>query len=771
MKRRFLSVLLCLCMVMALLPTAALAATVSTLKNQPSASGKLITHLAVTSKEATIYLDASMTNKFSKTLAAGTDVYLTHYAPQITICSFTYNGKNAYILTSSLKDVTTLTMPEQNARAAVTKTATAKNSAGTSTSFYVRKTAEQTNGANCLGVYAEGDTLNIINSDYSTDWMQIKYTDGYIGYFPKKFVDSSTLADVTVDTTQPTGDYISSAEAAAQSTEDGLTATINSDADWKKLTSDNLLHYSRLVLNNAASSNDLNYFKNKMSLFVAYHIDEIWFAPDYDVTDYLYDLDSSRYLAYGTYCSGAMNRGNCYVVVSNTAAAASYEGHNLKYALRTYSGDLSAAVQKGVSAAKNPCTNHVYTQQIETADRAANYVTCTAPTRYYYSCEKCGQCEYNKNHTFVMEGPGRNYLSEPFHDMGAENISSANYIGVDADGQQVYWDSCYACGKNAKTIALENARSDYNTNYAAAGEITYEQYLDSVKKGLASRESKALAGGNTTDMFVVPGTAVTAKLSTWAQSEVNWAKQNGLVDEALLGGDYTRAMTRLQFCSVAVKMAESMSGTAITPAPASTFTDSSSAYVLKAYAAGITTGTGDGVFSPDATLNRQQMAAFIYRALQYVKANSTVRYTAYTSKLSSYTDNGTIDSWAKEPLAFMNALGLIKGTSDTTISPAANCTIEQALAVANRSLDADQIGWYLVRTDKTLRGTWVGIFAPFVTATYSSTLTYAPGEKYWATGIRRSGSSSANDKLLYTDPYTGTTLTAYKENFVAIRDK
>ncbi len=32
-----------------------------------------------------------------------------------------------------------------------------------------------------------------------------------------------------------------------------------------------------------------------------------------------------------------------------------------------------------------------------------------------------------------------------------------------------------------------------------------------------------------------------------------------------------------------------------------------------------------------------------------------------------------------EPMTFMNGLGLISGTSDTTLSPNANCTIEQAL--------------------------------------------------------------------------------------------
>lgn len=605
------------------------------------------------------------------------------------------------------------------------------------------------------GATINGNKCNV--DSWSEDYIQLGYT-----FSSLKAAPSEQAVAVAADS------GITSAQAAEYSTEDGLTMTINSDEDWKKLTDDNLLHYSRLVLNNAGGEKDLQWFKSRMSYYAAHHIEEIWFAPGYDVTDYLYDLGTSRYLQYGVICSGALNRGDCYVVISDTTPATQYEDHSLKFALRTYSGDLTAAVAKGASAAKNPCTKHAYTQQLETADRVASYVTCTAPTRYYYSCANCGKCEYNKNHTFVMEGPGRIHKSEPFHDLGAQSITDAAYIGVNTAGQRVYWDSCYACGKTYEQIQIENAPADYKTSGMSA-ELTYAQYLDMVKKDLAARESKALTGTNTTNMFTVSGTAVSAKVSSWAQSGVNWAKQNGLVDETLLGSDYTKAMTRLQFCSVAVKMAEEMTGQMITPAPASTFTDTSNEYVLKAYAAGITSGTGDGVFSPNATLNRQQMAAFIYRALQYVKDNSTVRYTAYTSKLGSYSDSGSIASWASEPLAFMNALGLIQGTTGTTISPTTNCTIEQALIVANRSLDAGEIGWYLVRTDKALRGIWVGWFAPFKTANYDAALTYVPGEKYWATGVR-TASQSKNDTLTVTDPYTGATLTAYAENFVAIRE-
>lgn len=88
------------------------------------------------------------------------------------------------------------------------------------------------------------------------------------------------------------------------------------------------------------------------------------------------------------------------------------------------------------------------------------------------------------------------------------------------------------------------------------------------------------------------------------------------------------------------------------------------------------------------------MATFLRRTLQYVEKNSGYSYTSYTSKLASYTDNALVQSWAKEAMAFMNALDLVKGTTATTLNPNGTCTIEQAVIVAERSVYAHQIGWY-----------------------------------------------------------------------------
>ena len=368
----------------------------------------------------------------------------------------------------------------------------------------------------------------------------------------------------------------------------------------------------------------------------------------------------------------------------------------IPYTIKTYSGhDVYAAQKAGDAAAKdNWCTAHRYVQQIRTADRVYTYAqACKYARRYYYSCILCGKCEYNANHVAPHNSDKEIELKTEklAHSDNGEYPTAEAYIGVNAAGEHVYWLSCEYCGHSYRYLQQHLTERDV---YASGTGMSLAQYQAEMNASLKWEETQAL---NTTELY--PGTFTlaqksTAKTSTWAQSGVNLALNDDLLDSSLLGSDYTKPITRLQFCSVAVRLAEALTGKSITPASANTFTDTNNAYVLKAYAAGITTGTSATTFSPNATLNRQQMAVFLRSTLRYVEKNSDYSYTSYTSQLSKFKDSSQIAGWAKESLAFMNALGLITGTSDTTLSPTNTCTIEQAVLVAENSVYAHQIGWY-----------------------------------------------------------------------------
>ena len=77
----------------------------------------------------------------------------------------------------------------------------------------------------------------------------------------------------------------------------------------------------------------------------------------------------------------------------------------------------------------------------------------------------------------------------------------------------------------------------------------------------------------------------------------------------------------------------------------------------------------DGKPDMTATVTRQEMATLIYRAMRYIEQHSKYTYTDYNSNLAAYTDSPQLKEWAKEPMAFMEALELIDPVTKTTLAP------------------------------------------------------------------------------------------------------
>ena len=95
-----------------------------------------------------------------------------------------------------------------------------------------------------------------------------------------------------------------------------------------------------------------------------------------------------------------------------------------------------------------------------------------------------------------------------------------------------------------------------------------------------------------------------------------------------------------------------------------------SAYYAKAVAwaveNGITTGTGDGMFSPDAVCTRAQAVSFLWR---YEKA-------PVASRSNPFTDVAA-DSYYADAVLWAVKEDITKGTTNTTFSPDADCTRAQ----------------------------------------------------------------------------------------------
>ena len=155
---------------------------------------------------------------------------------------------------------------------------------------------------------------------------------------------------------------------------------------------------------------------------------------------------------------------------------------------------------------------------------------------------------------------------------------------------------------------------------------------------------------------------------------VKWAQEKGItggIGNGLFGSN--QPCTRAQIVTFLWRAAGS-------PEPKSmrSFADvSADSYYAKAVAwaveNGITTGTGDGRFSPDAACTRAQSVTLLYHALG--KAPTMV---------NGFTDVAT-DSFCADAVAWAVESGVTNGTSATTFSPADGCTRAQIVTFLYRA--------------------------------------------------------------------------------------
>ena len=173
-------------------------------------------------------------------------------------------------------------------------------------------------------------------------------------------------------------------------------------------------------------------------------------------------------------------------------------------------------------------------------------------------------------------------------------------------------------------------------------------------------------------------------VSDWAKKEFDKANELGLVPSLTDSPKYQQAITREQFAEIIVNMTEKTLGKQIEAASDDTFTDTTNESVLKAYKAGIITGVGEGKFDPKTTTNREQIATMIYRATEYLKAQTNKDLTPNAASVEKFTDKANISSWAAEGIGKLAANYIMNGTSATTASPKDLCTVEQSILLIYR---------------------------------------------------------------------------------------
>lgn len=170
-----------------------------------------------------------------------------------------------------------------------------------------------------------------------------------------------------------------------------------------------------------------------------------------------------------------------------------------------------------------------------------------------------------------------------------------------------------------------------------------------------------------------------SKASEWAESELKEASKQNLIPEIFDEANLTKNITRKEFAHTVVKMYEKITGQKAVPIAKNPFTDTKDKEVLKAYNIGITNGTSDTTFSPDALITREQMATMMTRAL--TKAGKD---TSRPESAKLFADDSEFSEYAKDSIYYMSSIEIIKGVGENKFNAKGNASREQALAISIR---------------------------------------------------------------------------------------
>lgn len=414
------------------------------------------------------------------------------------------------------------------------------------------------------------------------------------------------------------------------------------------------------------------------------------------------------------------------------------------FSLKTYSGDVHSAQGAGATAAKPFCTSHVFTDKVAAADKVFRYGTCSNWPEYYYSCKICGKCEHNDKHVFSMNRPTWEVRAHQYDQPVADDQA---YVGVNSAGQHVWWYSCIWCGHSEGYDQRHITKAEWQ---ASGTEGTYESYRDAMADMTKQFEESALLKTTAQPGMFILKKKSDSKMSPAFQSSVNFALNDNLLDESVLGNDYTLPLNHRQLNSLAEHLVKELTGSEAT-----------------ASSIGLDKALGGKAPADDSPVSRQEMAAVMYRALRYIEECGVYSYTEFVSGLDKYSDHIRIAPWAKEAMAFMEALGLMNASSGGTLFPEKTCSIEEAIDPTEKCTHAHQLGWYQARSWGEGDGrSYFGNVCYIPHQEMSTNHTYAPGERVWVTGPRLGGSSKS---LPILEPYTGQILYVDAEWFRPVR--
>ena len=220
-----------------------------------------------------------------------------------------------------------------------------------------------------------------------------------------------------------------------------------------------------------------------------------------------------------------------------------------------------------------------------------------------------------------------------------------------------------------------------------------------------------------TSIFIIGTTAEEAspykdvKTSRWSYADIMYVTEKGLMNGKEEGKfapaeTMTRAMVVTVFYRLEGEPAVEYKETFKDVKEGKWFTDA----VLWAAENKIVNGTGDGKYEPMSNVTREQLATIIkrYADFKYV-------ITDATADIMAYADYKRVHDYAREAMAWANAVGLITGKTETTLAPREGATREQFAAILKRFKEYDGFKYKLIYKTPEPISTYTAPEYPLVT--------------------------------------------------------
>lgn len=276
------------------------------------------------------------------------------------------------------------------------------------------------------------------------------------------------------------------------------------------------------------------------------------------------------------------------------------------------------------------------------------------------------------------------------------NVAVSTYTTGGGSSTPTYPPTVTQPENGAVTVSPKSPRKGDTVTITPKPEAGYtvEQLLVTDKNGDAVEVTN---NGDGTYSFIQPAGKVDVKITfmedntmlnffvdvpadAYYYDAVLWAAKNGItggVDDTNFAPNAPCARAQIvTFLWRAAGSPEPKNLSSLSDVPADAYYAKAVAWALEN---GITTGTGNGMFSPDATCTRAQAMTFIYRSVQ-AQGGGMQGEWMFRNPFSDVDP----ENYYGEAVMWAVANGVTNGTSDTTFSPNNDCTRAQIVTFLYR---------------------------------------------------------------------------------------